>query len=132
MILGTGHHSAGRWPPISLVKLREIVCPVVQLLTGRTARNLQRSESPPDLLDTFQPDKMAVREVIVDSKRYTEEFNVEAVRRVVEHGIAISTGQCNTLAKAFSRCSILALAERHSELFNRISLLSYASKAHDV
>ena len=42
------------------------------------------------MLDTFQPDKMAVREVIMSSKRYTEEFKVEAVRQVVEHDHSVA------------------------------------------
>ena len=33
---------------------------------------------------------MAVREVIMGSKRYTEEFKVEAVRQVVEHGHSVA------------------------------------------
>jgi len=32
------------------------------------------------LLDTSQPYKMAIGEVIMSSKRYTEEFKIEAVR----------------------------------------------------
>jgi transposase len=33
---------------------------------------------------------MAVREVIIGSKRYTEKFKVEAVRQVVEHGHSVA------------------------------------------
>jgi len=43
-----------------------------------------------DLLDTFQPNKMAIREVDMSSKRYTKEFKIEAVRQVVERGHSVA------------------------------------------
>ena len=42
------------------------------------------------MLDTFQPDKMAIREVNMSSKRYTEEFKIEAVRQVVENPVGLA------------------------------------------
>ncbi len=44
----------------------------------------------PNLLDTFQPDKMALDEVKMSSKRYPEEFKIEAVRQVVERGHSVA------------------------------------------
>jgi len=41
-----------------------------------------------NLPDNFQPDKMAMREVDMSSKRYTEEFKIEAVRQVEESAMA--------------------------------------------
>ena len=34
--------------------------------------------------------KMAVREVFMSSKRYTEEFKIEAVRQVTERGYSVA------------------------------------------
>ena len=47
-------------------------------------------ESPPGLLDTFQSYKMTMREVHMSSKRYPEEFKVEAVKQVVDRGHSVA------------------------------------------
>lgn len=42
-----------------------------------------------NLLDTFQPFNMATREVQMSSKRYPEEFKIEAVRQVTDRGYSV-------------------------------------------
>jgi transposase len=42
------------------------------------------------LLDTSKPEKMAIREVHMSSKRYPEEFKVEAVKQVTERGHSVA------------------------------------------
>jgi transposase len=44
----------------------------------------------PTLLDTSQPYKMAIGEVNMSNKRYTEEFKMEAVRQVVDRGYSVA------------------------------------------
>ena len=44
----------------------------------------------PTLLDTSQPYKMAIGEVNMSDKRYTEEFKFEAIRQVVDRGYSIA------------------------------------------
>jgi transposase len=42
------------------------------------------------LLDTFQSYKMTMREVIMSSKRYPDEFKIEAVKQVVDRGHSVA------------------------------------------
>jgi hypothetical protein len=48
----------------------------------------------PSLLDTFQPYKMAIGEVFMSNKRYTEEFKIEAVRQVIDRGYSVASVTC--------------------------------------
>lgn len=43
------------------------------------------------LTDTSESFKMAYREVHMSSKRYPEEFKIEAVKQVVERGHSVSS-----------------------------------------
>lgn len=40
-----------------------------------------------DLIDTFKLDKIMKIEVVMSSKRYSEEFKIEAIKQVTEKGI---------------------------------------------
>lgn len=42
-----------------------------------------------NFLDSFQLDKLTQREASINSKRYPEEFKIEAVKPVVDHGHAV-------------------------------------------
>ena len=42
------------------------------------------------MLDTFQSYKMTMREVIMSSKRYPDEFKIEAVKQVVDCGHSVA------------------------------------------
>ena len=42
------------------------------------------------MLDTFQSYKMTIREVIMSSKRYPDEFKIEAVKQVVDCGHSVA------------------------------------------
>jgi len=48
---------------------------------------------------------MAVREVIMSSKRYTEELKVEAVRQVVEHGHSVAEVASRPGMTTYSLCA---------------------------
>ena len=42
------------------------------------------------MLDTFQSYKMTIREVTMSSKRYPDEFKIEAVKQVVDCGHSVA------------------------------------------
>lgn len=93
----------------------------VCLIIGRRTLITHASILGDGYIDTFQPSKMAIREVPMSSKRYLEKFKIEAVRQVTDRGHSVAqVANCKHPSNA---TTLTFLSNRlHCSIFSTVSL----------